>query len=76
MYGLAIQFLTAMRYLFRWAHQNGYISTNPCIGIEKPRYKTDGFKPWTIEDMQKFKLYWEEGTLPHLAFDFLLYTGL
>ncbi|AKK20475.1 hypothetical protein HUT03_04335 [Candidatus Liberibacter africanus] len=72
----AVKFLATMRSLFKWAHQHKYISINPCIGIEKPRHKTDGFKPWTIEEMQKSKLYWEEGTLPHLAFDFLLYMGL
>ncbi|MBY7649805.1 MAG: integrase [Candidatus Liberibacter europaeus] len=72
----ATQFLVSMRTLFGWAHKQEYIDTNPCIGIENPKYKTDGFKPWTIEDMYKFQSYWKEGTIPRLAFEFILLTGL
>ncbi|MBL0849366.1 MAG: integrase [Candidatus Liberibacter ctenarytainae] len=72
----AILFLATMRILFKWAFQQEYIKVNPCLGIERPKHKTDGFKPWTIEDMKKFKSYWKEGSQAHLAFEFLLYTGL
>ncbi|WP_244463233.1 hypothetical protein [Candidatus Liberibacter solanacearum] len=47
----ATQFLASMRALFKWAYKQEYIAINPCIGIENPRYKSDGFKAWTKEDM-------------------------
>ncbi|MEG8099045.1 hypothetical protein GY664_02185 [Candidatus Liberibacter brunswickensis] len=62
--------------MFKWACKQEYIETNSCIGIENPRYKTDGFKAWTVEDMQKFRSYWAIGTMPRLAFEFILLTEL
>ncbi|CAL9915406.1 Integrase [Candidatus Liberibacter solanacearum] len=72
----ATLFLSSMRALFKWACKQEYIAINPCLGIENPRYKSDGFKVWTKEDMYQFQSFWTEGTMPRLAFEFLLYTGL
>ncbi|ONI58629.1 tyrosine-type recombinase/integrase [Candidatus Liberibacter solanacearum] len=72
----ATQFLASMRALFKWACKQEYIAINPCLSVENPRYKSDGFKAWTKEDMVHFQNYWQEGTMPRLAFEFLLYTGL
>ncbi|WP_245280399.1 hypothetical protein [Candidatus Liberibacter solanacearum] len=66
------QFLAFMRALFKWACKQEYIGVNPCLGIENTRYKSDGFKAWTKEDMYQFQSFWTEGTMPRLAFEFLL----
>lgn len=72
--GAALNFFRAMQSLFKWASKNEYITINLCLGVEKPKNKSDGHKPWTIEDMVEFQNYWQEGTLPRLAFEFILYT--
>ncbi|WP_259345131.1 tyrosine-type recombinase/integrase [Candidatus Liberibacter sp.] len=72
----AVLFLSSIRGLFNWAVKQEYLKENPCTGIEKPSYKSDGLTPWTKEDMRLFRGYWAEGTLPRLAFEFFLYTGL
>ncbi|MBA5724655.1 integrase, partial [Candidatus Liberibacter sp.] len=72
----AVLFLSAIRGLFNWAVKQEYLKENPCTRIEKPSYKTDGYAPWTKEDMRLFREYWAEGTLPRLDFEFFLYTGL
>lgn len=66
------QFLASMRALFKWACKQEYIGVNPCLGIENTRYKSDGFKAWTKEDMYQFQSFWTEETMPRLAFEFLL----
>ncbi|WP_240535971.1 hypothetical protein [Candidatus Liberibacter solanacearum] len=55
------QFLAFMRALFKWACKQEYIGVNPCLGIENTRYKSDGFKAWTKEDMYNFKSFWTRG---------------
>ncbi len=72
----AIQFLTSMRVLFKWAVRQEYVAINPCLSVERPKRKTEGIRPWTKEDMQQFKSFWSEGSQPRLAFEFLLYSGL
>ncbi|KQC49481.1 hypothetical protein AP064_00330 [Candidatus Liberibacter solanacearum] len=68
----ATQFLASMRALFKWACKQEYIGVNPCLGIENTRYKSDGCKAWTKEDMYQFQSFWTEGTMPRLALEFLL----
>ena len=74
--GLANNFLKAMKALFSWAHANEYVETNPTDGIANMRYKSEGFKAWTIADYKQFCDYWHIGTKPRLACELLLQTGL
>jgi integrase len=73
---LANNFLKAMKALFKWAVKNGHIETNPTDGIERFRYKSDGFEPWTVSDFDKFCAKWPIGTKPRLAVELLLHSGL
>lgn len=73
---LANNFLKAMRALFKWAVKNGHIETNPTDGIERFRYKTDGFQPWSVADFEQFCAKWPIGTKPRLAVELLLHSGL
>lgn len=72
----ANNFLKAMRGLFQWAFRNDYVQTNPCIGIERVRYQTVGFKPWTTEDVKEFCSKWPTGTTERLALELFLVVGL
>ncbi|MFV0256704.1 MAG: tyrosine-type recombinase/integrase [Candidatus Liberibacter solanacearum] len=74
--GATLNFFRAMQSLFKWATSNEYVAVNPCSGVDKPKNKSEGFKPWTKEDMIQFRDYWKEGSIPRLAFEFLFFTGL
>lgn len=73
---LAKNFLKSMRALFAWAVTNEHVAVNPCIGVELPAYKTDGFPAWTVEDVAAFCERWPIGTKPRLALELLLTSGL
>jgi len=73
---LANNFLKAMKALFDWAVRNGHMEANPAIGVERVRYKTEGFPAWTVEDYQQFCGVWPIGTKPRLAVELILHTGL
>lgn len=72
----ANNFLKAMNGLFKWALRNKHVSINPCAGVERIRYRSAGFTPWTEEDAQRFCEYWPVGTKPRLAFELFLASGL
>lgn len=71
----ANNFLKAMRGLFEWAKGN-HVKENPCDGVERADYKSDGFPPWTAEDVVAFCTRWPVGTAPRLALELFLTSGL
>jgi site-specific recombinase XerD len=73
---LAKNFLKAMRALFIWAVKNDHVAVNPCDGVEPVAYKTEGYPPWTIEDVPVFCERWPVGTAPRLALELFLTSGL
>jgi integrase len=69
-------FMDAMRGLFRWAAK-AKLAKNPTIGVEDPaRPRSDGFIPWTEEDVAAYQKRWPIGTRQRVWLDLLLYTGL
>lgn len=68
--------LKAVRGLFDWAIKNDIAVFDPTRGVENVQYKSDGFKPWTTEDVVKFCAKWKVGTSQRLAFELLLCSGL
>jgi integrase len=73
---LANNWLKAMRGLFQWAVRNEHIDADPTQGVDRIRYKSDGFKVWTAGDVQAFCERWPLGTKPYLAFSLFLVSGL
>lgn len=73
---LANNWLKTMRGLFGWAVKNEHIAIDPTDGVERFRYKTDGFKVWDQEDVVAFCEHWPVGTKPRLAFALYLVSGL
>ncbi len=70
-------FLDAMRGLFRWALDADLAKINPTVGVtDPPRPKSDGFPPWSEEDVAAYEARWPIGTRERVWFDVLLYTGL
>lgn len=72
----ALDFLKAMRGLFRWAAESGFIKTDPTSGVRWQVPRTEGFHTWTEEEIARFEDYWVVGTRERLALTILLYTGL
>lgn len=72
----ANHFLKAMAGLFAWAFEAGHVATNPCEGVKMLSQKTDGHRPWTEEDIERFEARWPVGTRERLALAILMYTGL
>lgn len=69
-------YLKAIRPLFKFAMSEGYITSNPCIGVSAVKTQKGGFHTWTIEEVARFEDHYELGTMAHLALRIFLYTGL
>jgi integrase len=73
----ARNFLDAMRGLFRWATDAGFVRSDPTAGVKNPPRKAgQGFRPWTEDDVAAYEKRWPVGTRQRVWLDVLLYTGL
>lgn len=71
----ANNFVKAMRALFKWAAEQGHVTSNPAREVDKIRVSVKGYHTWTIEEIDAFEARWPIGTRERLALDLLLYTG-
>jgi integrase len=72
----ANKYLRCCSALFRYAVDQHWLKENPAKGVDKVRYKGDGFHAWTEEEALLFEQTWKIGTRERLAFDLLVYTGV
>jgi integrase len=72
----ANNFLKTMRALFRWAKEFGLVDKNPAAEVKFMSSKTDGFEPWTAEEVAQFRSRHPLGTRPRIAFEVIVNTGL
>ena len=73
----AVNFLKAMRGLFRWALDAQHVDADPTESVAFPKMKkTDGFAAWTDADVDCYYDRWPLGTKERVWIDVLLYTGL
>jgi integrase len=73
----ARNFLDAMRGLFRWAVKARLVKIDPTAGVENPpRPQSDGFAPWSEDDIAAYESRWPIGTRQRVWLDVLIYTGL
>ena len=54
----------------------GYRDDNPVLSAQRIKHKEKGFRPWTEDDIKKFRKRWAGGTPQRIAFEILLNTGL
>lgn len=67
--------IRAIRPVMRHAMSLGMIPHDPTSGYRPPRMpKTEGFKPWTEQDVERFTARWPLGTRQHLALVLALWT--
>jgi integrase len=73
----ARHFLDTMRGLFRWATAAGIVRVDPTVGVSDPsRPKSDGFPPWSEDDVAAYYARWPIGTRERVWIDVIAYTGL
>jgi integrase len=73
----ARHFLDTMRGLFRWAVEAELVKVDPTAGVADPAMpKSDGFPPWSEEDVAAYEKRWPIGTRQRVWLDVLAYTGL
>ena len=73
----ARHFLNAMRGLFRWAVKARLVKTDPTVGVDNPpRPQSEGFTPWSEDDIAAYETRWSIGTRQRVWLDVLIYTGL
>lgn len=72
--GAAYSLRRILRVLMKFAVEYEWRLDNPTLGIKKARRKTDGFIPWSEEDIAAYEGRWPLGTRERLALDLLLYT--
>ena len=69
--------LNGLRALLKFAKATQLIAIDPCDGLKaKRRPKTGGFKVWEEEDIAKYRAHHALGTMPRLALEIMLNTGL
>ena len=72
----ARHFVTALRGVFRWAHDADLVRTDPTLGVTVKKPKSKGFPVWTDDEIARFERRWPRGTRERVMFDIFLYTGL
>ncbi|MGG7567872.1 tyrosine-type recombinase/integrase [Rhodovulum sp. DZ06] len=66
----------ALRGAFKHLLRIGMVEADPTEGVKLPAPpRSDGFAPWTAEDIEAFRARWPHGTSQRLIFDVALYTG-
>lgn len=72
----ANNFIKTMRALFKWAVSAKLLDENPAEAVSFINVKTDGFRPWTLDDLERFRKKWPLGTRERVALEVLVNTGL
>jgi integrase len=73
----ARHFLDTMRGLFRWAVEASLVRVDPTAGVADPAMpKSDGFPPWSEDDVTAYEKRWPLGTHERVWLAVLMYTGL
>lgn len=65
----------AIRVVYKWAGNRTSISINPAVGVPKIDRGKGGAKPWTADDLRRFKAQWPPGTTPYLCLTILMFTA-
>lgn len=71
----ANNFLKTMKAAFAWGVDSGLIDHDPARHVKKIQTKTDGFAPWTEEDIAAYEAKHPLGTMARLALDIFLCTS-
>ncbi|WP_406852984.1 tyrosine-type recombinase/integrase [Brevundimonas sp. BH3] len=71
----ANRLVSILRMLLKFGVDRGWRKDNPATDIPPIKVQSDGFPPWSEDEISTFESYWSVGTRERLAFDLLLYTA-
>lgn len=64
------------RALCAWTTEAGLIAANPATDVTKRRAPaSDGHRPWTADDVTRYREKWHHGTRQRLAFELMFWTA-
>lgn len=72
---MADSLIEGIRAMYRWAADRGLCSVNPAIGIARIDRGGGGAKPWTTDDLTKFRNRHPPGTTAHMCLTILMFTA-
>lgn len=72
----ANNWLKTLSAMFEWAVYHELVSENPCTAVKKNRQTSEGHHAWSVDEVRRFQTRHPVGTMPRLAIDLLLFTGL
>lgn len=72
---VARNFLKAIRPWMAWGIKQGLRADNPATAVERPTYKTDGYKTWPEAHVAAYRARHQHGTRARLALELLVNTG-
>jgi integrase len=64
----------ALSAVFRWALERRLVDSNPALQVSRIKTHSEGFTPWSREDIDRFAERRPVGTKAHLAMALLFYT--
>jgi integrase len=67
--------LKALKALMAFAETRGFVKADPTKAITLKKPKSDGFKPWSEDQIARFEAHHAVGSKARLAFTLLLYTA-
>ncbi len=67
--------IKTLRAMYSWAKEAGHVRVNPITGTAPIKFRTDGFTPWTMADLEKFSKRHPIGTKAHLTMSLALFTS-
>lgn len=71
----ANRLIIALRQVYDFAVDYGYMDRNPAKGVPKINTGSEGHRPWTEAEQRKFEAFHAVGTIPRLVYSLLLHTG-
>jgi len=71
----ARNWLKAMRPFFEFCVKQGFIESDPTLGIKIKVPKSDGHRTWEEEHIAQYRAYWIVGTMERLAMELALNIG-
>lgn len=73
--GAASNRLKAWRAIFKFAVEDGWITSNPARDVTAPKGELNPHHQWTLEEITKFRNHWSHGTPQRTAFEVIYWTG-
>ena len=73
--GKATNTFKMLKAMFKWALDRKYTQTNPAAAIKVNYVSKGGAKPWTLDDLEKFRKAHPKGTMAHLTLTLFMFTA-